>query len=146
LTVDGSLSETGGVEYFANGVSLGNGAGANFQFQWSKVPAGLYSIFGLATERGVSGVTDETDAVLVYVAPSATPTAQPFFSSVVLEDGRVGLSMPTANGVSCSIEVTEDLARGVWSTLSDIVGDGSVKKIQVEIDSHARFFRIRSAP
>ncbi|MSU35087.1 MAG: hypothetical protein EXS36_08225 [Pedosphaera sp.] len=139
------MAQTASVEYFANDQPLGKGAGANFRLPWSKVAGGSYSIVAVGTQKGSGGATDESLPVLVYILPASNTPIFPGFTSVVLEGGKLHLSMLAMEGEQCMGEVAEDLETGSWRTLEQMVGDGQVQTMQIDAGAAAKFFRIRMA-
>ncbi len=59
-------ASTGPVEFFANGIKIGEDSTAPYEFNWAGPAVGIYAVTARAS---VDGVVSTTPAVTVYVAP-----------------------------------------------------------------------------
>ena len=72
LAASGDLAQTGAVEYFVRGVSIGAGSGADFRLAWSKVQAGSYTLIGVAARKGSPDLRIESVPVYLLVTPPSS--------------------------------------------------------------------------
>ncbi len=143
LAVEGALSQTESVDYFANDQFIGRSSGPGFRWAWSGVTQGIYSIVAEGTHRTSPASKSRSLPVTVFVTPPFPVQPQPGFSSTLLENGQLKVTVPTVVGGNCSIEITDSLANPAWRTLQKVVGDGKEHTLHFGTGSSQQFFRIR---
>ena len=140
LTADATLpgGEIGRVEFFANGVKLGEDTSAPFTLDWPNVSLGAHRLTAVASASNGAAVISPPVGITVVGAVKSISTAQ--------RDAPV-LSLFGEIDVLFLIQVSDDLK--AWRTIGTVIGNGRsqtfVERIQTgELD--ARFYRIVKAP
>jgi hypothetical protein len=129
---DGTISK---VEFFQGATKLGETNNAPYQFTWTNVPAGLYSLTAKAMDD--SGATTVSSAAGIRVtAPNV---------SASYNAGQIVISWATAAG-SYTLEVTDSLTPPVsWNPAPETpVVNGQLTMVTITAGSGNRFYRLRS--
>ncbi len=78
VTITASAAATAGVvsvQFFQNGISLGQDTNAPFLIEWSSVPTGNYSLTAIVTDT--NGITATSAAINIYVGIAPPETTKP---------------------------------------------------------------------
>ncbi|MBL9136062.1 MAG: HYR domain-containing protein [Verrucomicrobiales bacterium] len=142
LRVTGDLEQTGRVEYFANGASLGIGVPREFAFAWQQIGAGTYEISANATRAGAPDRTYRTAPVYLLVIPRGGGSSAVRLE-VVFRDNKLHISIPTSEGENCFVESSDSLGAPGWKVISSTVGDGVVHVMEVDPKAGQQFIRVR---
>jgi hypothetical protein len=129
---DGTISK---VEFFQGATKLGETNNAPYQFSWSNVPAGSYSLTAKATDD--SGATTVSSAAAIQVtAPSV---------SASYSGGQIVISWATAAG-SYTLEMTDSLTPPIsWSPSPETpLVNGSQTTVTISAGPGNKFYRLRS--
>jgi chitinase len=129
---DGTVSK---VEFFQGATKLGETNNAPYQFTWSNIPAGSYSLTAKATDD--SGATTISSAAAIQVtAPSV---------SASYSGGQIVISWATAAG-SYTLEMTDSLTPPIsWSpALETPVVNGTQTTVTISAGVGNKFYRLRS--
>ena len=133
VTVNASASDTDGtiaqVAFFANGTHIGTDTTAPFSISWSGVPAGSYSLTGVATDSGSASATSAAVSITVGTGtPPPTTLPAGWSAADVGATGAAG-SSTFANGTYTVTGAGAD----VWGTADafhyayrSMVGDGTI--------------------
>lgn len=108
LATDGDGMVTA-VEFFANGVKIGEDLAAPFAFDWSGVPSGSYALTARATDNFGSIVTSGTVPVTVTNAVNAAPAivlTTPVAGSIVIAGAPLALTA-TASDADGIVQLVE---------------------------------------
>jgi hypothetical protein len=129
---DGSISK---VEFFQGASKLGETNTPPYQFTWTNVPAGLYSLTAKATDD--SGATTSSSAAAIRVT---APGLSANYSS-----GQIIISWATAAG-SYTLEMTDSLSPPVsWSPAPETpVVNGQQTTVTINAGTGNKFYRLRS--
>jgi len=144
LTVDAEDQdgEVVGVEFWANGMQIGDVQSSPFTLIWTNTTPGTFSIRAQATDD--SGWTSDYAVVtLTFVAPP------PFFDasgSARLADGRFRLRASGVDGQGFRIDASVDLSN--WVTIvTDQIVNGRFEFIDSDATNYqSRFYRILASP
>lgn len=130
--LDGSISK---VEFFQGASKLGETNNVPYQFTWTNVPAGFYSLTAKATDD--SGATTVSAAAAVTVTPPDV--------SASYEVGQLTISWATAAG-SYTVEVTDSLSPPVnWTVAPETpVVNGRQTTVTISVGAGNKFYRLRS--
>lgn len=129
---DGSISK---VEFFQGATKLGETNNAPYQFTWSNVPAGFYSLTAKATDD--SGATTVSSAAAIRVT---APSIRASYSA-----GQIVVSWATAAG-SYTLEVTDSLSPPIsWMPAPETpVVNGQETTVTISAGSGNKYYRLRS--
>ena len=127
---DGSVTR---VDFFAGSSAIGADTTAPFQFSWTNVPAGTYTLTARATDSAGASATSSPVTVTVASAPPPPPPPPPSLPSPwqAQDVGSVGMAGSasasggtfTVRGAGADIWGTADAFQFVWQRLS---GDSDV--------------------
>jgi hypothetical protein len=130
--LDGSISK---VEFFQGASKLGETNNVPYQFTWTNVPAGFYSLTAKAT--------DDSGATTVSAAAAITVTSPDVSASY--NAGQLTISWATAAG-SYTVEVTDSLSLPVnWTVAPETpVVNGQQTTVTISVGAGNKFYRLRS--
>jgi hypothetical protein len=129
---DGSISK---VEFFRGATKLGETNNAPYQFTWSNVPAGLYSVTAKATDDSGAPTTSAPIHITVN-APSVTAS---------YSGGQIMISWATAAG-SYTLETTDSLTPPIsWTPAPETpVVNGPQTTVTISAGPGNKYYRLRS--
>jgi hypothetical protein len=129
---DGSVSK---VEFFQGATKLGETNNVPYQFTWTNVPAGLYSLTAKATDD--SGATTVSSAAAIQVT---APNLSASYSG-----GQIVILWATSAG-SYTLEVTDSLTPPAsWSLAPGTpVVNGQQTTVTITAGAGNKFYRLRS--
>ena len=130
--LDGVVSK---VEFFQGASKIGETNNAPFQYTWTNVPAGFYSVTARATDDAGSTKVSAPAAIRVNA-----PTLNVSYSS-----NQIVISWATAAG-TYSFQVTDSLTPPVTWTLAPEtpVINGALTTVTIAPGSGNKFYRLRS--
>jgi hypothetical protein len=140
VTITASAADNNGsiakVEFFVNGVKLGEDTSAPYSIVWADAAAGTYSLTAKATDN--SGATRTSTPVTITVI-NAPQIQQP---ETVYTGGEFRLPMQLEAGRSYLIQATSDLI--TWTTLETFTAVGNaVEFVDTQAGNYpGRFYRI----
>jgi hypothetical protein len=135
---DGTVSF---VEFFQNNIRLGAATNSPYNFNWTNVGAGNYTLTAKATDN--LGGTFSSGPVNLTVTNS-TPTPVNLLSPLA-SGNQFSFSFATESNRTYVIEHTMTLSPVNWQTMTNLVGNGSVVTATNSIQTETQqFFRVKS--
>jgi hypothetical protein len=142
LRLGADASVSGGtvtnVQFFSNGILLGSGLAAPFNFTAGNLPAGAYAFNAVATAAGISATSS---VVNVSVVNPVTVD----LSATKLNSGQFSFSYTANAGLAYVVQSSSNLVN--WVSLSTNVAPGNPALFTNAVNSTgARFYRIGRLP
>jgi hypothetical protein len=135
---DGTVTN---VAFFAGSSLLGNDATSPYTFDWTNVAAGTYILKAAATDN--RGTVTTSDSIQVSVG--ASPPEPVSLLNPIWDGTHFSFAFESMAGREYEAQMTELLGSGLWQTLTNIAGNGSVITVTDPNPSALqRFYRIES--
>jgi len=134
-----AAAEVRQVILFVDGEEVGRSASAPFEVKWTKIPAGIHTLWG----EGLSstGESSLSEAVVVLVSAAKAQGPRLFPGTI---NGQIGFALQTMPGEKCFIESTDSLNPAGWKVVEETVGDGLAHWYAIQNpDRKAAFYRVR---
>jgi hypothetical protein len=126
------------LEFFEGTNKLGEVTNAPYEWAWSNVLVGTYTLTGIATDdRGATAVSDPVE-ITVYPSPPVITLLNP----AVAADSFT-FSFMTEPEWSYFVQYADSLESLAWLTLTNITGDGTVFSVTDTISTNSqRVYRV----
>jgi hypothetical protein len=132
---DGTISL---VEFFQNDTYLGAVTNSPYDFNWTNVAAGNYTLTARAADN--FGATAISSPVLISVTnASATPVV---ILNPSINDGAFHFSFATQSGPNYTVQFTDSLEPVNWQVITNFIGDGTMFGVTNSTTTTERFYRV----
>jgi hypothetical protein len=142
ITITAKPSDSDGtitlVEFFQNDTYLGAVTNSPYDFNWTNVTAGSYTLTARAADN--FGATAISSPVVISVTNSSA--APVVILNPAINDGAFQFSFATQSGPNYTVQFTDSLEPVNWRVITNFTGDGTMFGVTNSTTTTERFYRV----
>jgi hypothetical protein len=129
---DGTVSL---VEFFENDTRLGAVTNSPYNFDWTNVAAGNYTLTAKATDSLGAVVSSSPISILITNSPV-------HIQNLTINEGTFQFSFATQAGLNYTVQFTDSAEPANWQVATNFNGTGAIISVTNVISSRERFYRV----